>query len=129
MINPSDALQCLEVAKSAESIDFPFAKYQHEPPQVLEGLQTQWAIGVVMRRKLRDLLPTLEERRAFEYTVRETCAGIRNVDVYVSSPDTDIPASFREESINRMKAMHQKLMMIHHLSVTADQAELCAQAF
>lgn len=96
--------------------DFPAERFEHLPPAVQAGMVELW-LPIHMRRKLCELDPS--DRRAFERTLREDAA------VWREMADTMVNAENRAQAL----AAGQTLLRLHHLSVTADQAELCAAAF
>lgn len=70
-----------------------------------------------MRRFLAETYSDVETRRLSEWGIRERAADLREV-----RPETDKEKDNIDATIGR-------LMLVHQLSVTADQAELCAASF
>jgi len=96
--------------------DFPLIRFEHHPAPVIEGMRQLWN-NIHMRRHLAGVFPELEDRRQLERDLRDRMAELR------AAKESDIVKKQKiEERIGR-------LSVIHHLSVTADQAELCAAAF
>jgi hypothetical protein len=96
--------------------DFPLDRFSHLSPPVINGMRQLW-IPVHMRRFLAETYSDVETRRLSEWGIRERAADLREV-----RPETDKEKDNIDATIGR-------LMLVHQLSVTADQAELCAASF
>ena len=96
--------------------DFPAERFTNESGPVVEGMKQLWTM-IHMRRFIRDVLPEIPRRRLFEHDVRERLASLREIEASDQLTQDKVGAEIG------------RLTIIHQLSVTADQAELCAAAF
>ncbi|MCA9347079.1 hypothetical protein KC930_00665 [Candidatus Saccharibacteria bacterium] len=127
--------EALERLKSGPSeidlADFPLEKFLEQGCSDAEigGLQHQWFIGIVMRRCMRDSYPELTQRRKFEQDLSARIGTLASLTTVVNlvPPEErgDEHRKLRQELIDKLS----QAQTLHHLTFTADQAELCAQAF
>ena len=112
-----EALERLKAGPlSTDFADFP-EKYNNESSAVLEGLRHQWFIGVSMRRYLRDNVQQ-EDRQNF----------LAKLSLYIGGAVTRLERLGNEATPADQRELSD-LQTLHHLTIKADQAELCAQAF